>query len=119
MYRGCILIVEILTGSKHLNLDKYAMQATFIKIRFDLKCDWVGFGPDYQIYVNDELFIERTYTAISPEYYSEMLQIYAEPGRYKIHLKIISPQKHNLRMSSTRIEIGNGIIHSVTEFEIL
>ncbi len=95
------------------------MQATFIKVRFDLKCKWEGFGPDYQIYVNDELFTERTYRAVSPEYYSEMLQVYAVPGRYKIQLKVISPQKHNLRMSNTRIEIGNGVIHSNTEFEIL
>ena len=95
------------------------MQSAFIKVQFDLKCHWDGFGPEYRIFVNDELFVERVFRVKSPNYYIEMLQVISTPGRYRIRLEIISQFENDLTISNTRIEYGSGIVHSNTEFEIL
>jgi len=94
------------------------MKGNFIKIRFDLHCTWSGFGPEYRIYVNNELFTERTYLVKEPEYYKEMLQVKGPPGRYSIKLEPVEPHHNNFVMSNTHIEHGNGKIHNTTEFEI-
>ena len=95
------------------------METKFIKIRFNLHCVWKGFSPEYRIFVNDELFIERTYRVEEPYYYKEMLQVLGPPGLYKIELKAVPPYTNNFIMSDTYIEFGNGKIHNTTEFEIL
>ena len=65
------------------------METKFVKVSFDLDCEWSDSAPAYRIYVNDELFVERTW--IWRDYYlQEMLQISAEPGRYLVRVESLS-----------------------------
>ena len=59
------------------------METVFVKAKFDIDCDWEGLAPVYRIYVNDELFAERTYTWVD-QYLTEILQIEAPPDNMKL-----------------------------------
>ena len=80
------------------------MQSVFVKAVFDLDCEWKTQTPCYRIYVNDELFAERTWRW-TKEYLEEILQIQAPPGRY--HVKIQSlDQDSKFTAKNHRIEHG-------------
>lgn len=66
------------------------MDPIFVKATFDLKCDWEGLPPVYRIYVNDELFTERTWTW-TKHYLNEALQIQALPGTYTVTVQPVGP----------------------------
>jgi hypothetical protein len=85
--------------------DKYQMPTEFVKIKFDVYCDWTGTPPVYRIYVNDELFVERTY--IWPDQYlTEVLQIQAPVGQYRVKLKSMSTNPAKIRTLNHAVEYG-------------
>lgn len=59
------------------------MTKQFIQVLADINCEWEGLNPIYRVYVNDELFTERTWLWTDC-YLEEMLQIAAEPGEYSL-----------------------------------
>lgn len=79
----------------------------FVKAVFDLDCDWEGLPPVYRIYVNDELFTERTWRW-TQEYLEEMLQISAPPGQYRVRVEPVGPNLAQFRVANHRIEYGPG-----------
>ena len=81
------------------------MESVFIKAMFDLHCDWEGLAPIYRIYVNDELFAERTFIW-TDNYLAEMLQIQAPPGRYSVRLETVGPNLAKFHVENHRIEHG-------------
>lgn len=81
------------------------MKTAFVKVLFDLDCDWEGLPPVYRIFVNDELFAERTWIWTN-HYLQEMLQINAAPGQYKIRVVPVGPNLAQFRPSNWRIEVG-------------
>lgn len=83
------------------------MSTVFVKAWFDLDCEWEGLPPTYRIYVNDELFAERTWN-YTEHYLSEMLQILAEPGRYEITVRPVGPNLAEFTASNFRVEYGPG-----------
>lgn len=83
------------------------MEPVFVKAVFDLDCDWEGLPPSYRIYVDDELFTERTWRWTS-EYLEEILQIQAPPGKYQIRLEPIGPNLAQFHQRNFRIEYGPG-----------
>ena len=95
------------------------MEKHFVKVLFDLHCDWEGIAPDYRVYVNDELFCERTYKWEEPTYLTEILQVEAVPGQYKFTLEKVGPQISKFDIKDTRIEYGPGKIIDKHTFEIL
>jgi len=95
------------------------MEKHFVKVLFDLHCDWEGFPPDYRVYVNDELFCERTYKWEEPIYLTEILQVKAVPGKYRFTLEKVGPQISTFNIQDTRIEYGPGKIIDKHTFEIL
>jgi hypothetical protein len=95
------------------------METKFVKILFDLHCDWEGIAPDYRVYVNDELFTERTYRWEDPEYLTEMLQVQAKPGKYRFRLEKIGPQICKFNILDTRVAYGDAKIIDKHTFEIL
>jgi hypothetical protein len=95
------------------------METKFVKILFDLHCDWEGLQPDYRVYVNDELFCERTYRYQNPVYLTEILQIQAKPGTYRITLEKVGPQISTFEVLDTRIVYGPGEILDKHTFKIL
>jgi len=81
------------------------MEPVFVKAVFDLDCDWQGLPPAYRIYVEDELFAERTWRW-TEEYIEEMLQILALPGRYQVKLEPLQPNLAHFHPSNHKIEYG-------------
>ena len=84
------------------------MQTEFVKVKFDIFCDWEGTPPVYRVFVNDELFVERTYIW-HDVYLVEMLQIQAPLGQYKIRVKSAGPVKTKFKVRNRRIETGPGV----------
>jgi hypothetical protein len=98
--------------------DKYCMSAKFCKVSFDIFCDWEGMAPNYRLYVNDELYTERTF-AYEEAYLEEILQIYAEPGQYTLHLEPLQPNLAKFRIEDCRVVYGSARMLDRTRFEIL
>ena len=94
------------------------METKFVKVLFDLECDWELIPPDYRLYVNDELFAERTYQWSKPDYLIEMLQVEGKPGTYSIELDAYN-RVGNFKISNTRIEYGPGLIVDNNTFKII
>jgi len=74
----------------------------FVKALLEIHCDVVSPAPTYRVYVNDELFAERTYIW-EDHYPTEILQILAEPGQYRVRVESDST---NIRTQNPQIEVG-------------
>jgi len=85
------------------------MTRHFVKVLFDVYCEWQGPAPDYRVYVNGELFTERTFN-FTDAYLEEMLQIEAPEGNYRINCELVTQGLAKLRMENMRVEFGPGSI---------
>ena len=85
------------------------MEKKFVRVLADVDCDWEGLSPIYRVYVNDELFAERTWIW-TDQYLEENLQIEAEPGNYNLRWELVPPCLANLKVSNIRVEYGPGSI---------
>jgi hypothetical protein len=81
------------------------MTRKFVRVLADVNCDWEGLPPIYRVYVNDELFAERTWTW-TDEYLEEMLQVEAEPGKYRLRWELVPPHLATLRVENVRVDHG-------------
>lgn len=81
------------------------MNKKFVRVLADVHCDWEGLDPTYRVYVNEELFAERTY-AWPNCYLEEMLQIEAEPGKYKLRWELVPPHLAQLDVRNVRVDLG-------------
>ena len=81
------------------------MDTVFVKVMFDLDCEWEGLPPVYRVYVNDELFAERTWVW-TDQYLQEMLQMQAPPGQYRIRVTPVGPTLARFQPSNWKIEHG-------------
>lgn len=81
------------------------MQKQYVKVLCNIYCDWDALPPTYRLYVNDELFTERTWHW-TDFYLEEMIQIEAEPGEYKIHYELVPP--HMAKLTVKNFQIGHG-----------
>jgi len=90
----------------------------FIKVNFEVRCDWEGFPPDYRVYVNDEMFAERTFKWRNDTFIKEVLQIEAVPGIYTIRVDQLSPFTGTFDISAPTVLIGNAEVLDNNRFEI-
>jgi len=81
----------------------------FVRILADIDCEWEGLNPIYRVFVNDELFIERTW-AWPDQYLEEMLQIEAVPGEYELRWELVPPHLAQLTAKNIRVDLGPGQI---------
>jgi len=72
-------------------------------IKADVSVKWRGDPPSYRVYVNDEMFAERTWIW-REEYLEEMLQIDAPPGEYKLRWELVPPATGKITVKNVRIE---------------
>lgn len=93
------------------------MSRRFVQVLCDIDCDWEGLPPNYRVYVNDELFAERTWVW-TDERLEELLQISAEPGEYTITYELVPPHLATLKVLGVRIEDGPAKIISSQTFKI-
>ena len=81
----------------------------FIRVLCDVDCSWTETPPVYRVYVDDELFAERTWRW-RDEYLEEMIQIEAEPGEYVISYELVNSPGATLRVLNMRVDYGPGKI---------
>lgn len=84
-------------------MTKYTVNRVFVKILFDIDCVWADHAPSYRVYVNDELFSERTFIW-HEQYLTEILQVEAEPGNYCIRIESLDDR--NFIVTNRQIEHG-------------
>lgn len=87
------------------------MTKKFVRVLADVNCDWEGLDPTYRVYVNNELFAERTF-AWTDCYLEEMLQIEAKPGRYSLRWELVPPHLAKLSVENLRVDYGTGSIEN-------
>ena len=78
-----------------------------MRVLADVDCEWEGLMPTYRVYVNDELFTERTWRW-TDHYLEEMLQIEAEPGKYWLRWELVKPCLAKLSVTNVRVDLGPG-----------
>jgi len=81
----------------------------FIRVLCDVDCSWTETPPVYRVYVDDELFAERTWRW-RDEYLEEMIQIEAEPGEYVISYELVNSPGATMRVLNMRVDYGPGKI---------
>ena len=89
-----------------------------MRVLADLHCEWEGLNPIYRVYVNDELFAERTWRWTDC-YLEEMLQIEAEPGKYHLRWELVPPNLAQLHVENVRVDYGPGKIKNNVLLRIL
>lgn len=87
------------------------MTKKFVRVLADVDCEWEGLNPVYRVYVNDEMFAERTWYW-SDCYLEEMLQIEAVPGDYKIRFELVPPHLAWLTIKNIRVDYGPALIEN-------
>lgn len=84
------------------------MDKKAVRVLADLQCDWEGLSPIYRLYVNDELFVERTWIWDSGTYLEESVPITAEPGQYTLRWELVPPNLAKLTVENIRVNFGPG-----------
>jgi len=87
------------------------MTKQFVSVLADVECEWEGLDPIYRMYVNDELFTERTWRW-TDAYLEELIQINGEPGEYHLRWELVPPHLAKLTVKNIRIQYGPGIIEN-------
>jgi hypothetical protein len=82
----------------------------FVRVLCDVNCAWSGTPPVYRVYVDDELFAERTWVWTDVQL-EEMLQIEAEPGEYTIGYELATTTDAVLTATNLRVDFGPGNIN--------
>lgn len=63
------------------------MELQSVQFEYEVHCEWTGTPPVYRLYVNDELFTERTYIWIN-KYLKESVSIKVLPGDYVVRYEL-------------------------------
>ena len=93
-------------------LTKYLMQTKSVQVHCDVYCKWDGNDTRYRLYVNDELFTERSWIWNCKDYYlEEVIAIEAPPGLYKIRYELLEPSNSKLKIRNMRVTSKNAAIH--------
>lgn len=89
-----------------------------MRVLADIDCEWEGLDPVYRLFVNDELFAERTWRW-PHAYLEENIQIEAEPGKYRLRWELVPPHLATLTVKNVRVEHGPANIKDGTLLRIL
>ena len=93
------------------------MTTKFVQVTMDIDIEAVKEQPRYRVFVDNELFTERTWIW-QDQFLREMLQIEAPPGRYPIRVELVDPESGVLKLRNMRMLLGPGNIHkNVLEIE--
>lgn len=86
------------------------MRTEFVQAMIDVFIAWTGPHPRYRVWVNDELFTERTWIW-TDQYLEELLQIQAPPGDYTVRCELIDPEHASIKVRNLRVAQGPGHIN--------
>jgi hypothetical protein len=87
------------------------MNKKFVRVLADINCDWEGLNPIYRVYVNKELFAERTWSWTN-SYIQEMLQIEADSGCYELNWELVPPHLAKLSVSNVHVDFGPATVEN-------
>ena len=85
------------------------MQREFVIVTCDIYCKWTGPHPRYRVYVNNELFAERTWIW-HDVYLEEALQIQAPVGKYTVRVELVDTEHAAIKVRNLKIDHGPAII---------
>jgi hypothetical protein len=96
------------------------MQTKSVQVHCDVYCKWDNNDTRYRLYVNDELFTERTWIWPAKDYYlEEVIPIEAPPGQYTIRYELLEPTDSRLKIRNMRVASGNArFLDNQTTLEI-
>jgi len=94
------------------------MTTQYIRVLCDIHCKPKCKEPRYRVYVNNELFTERTWIWENA-YIQEALQIQAPPGKYELRVELVDPKSAILRIKGIRVEEGKAQVHKGDILEVL
>ncbi len=94
------------------------MANKFVSINFDLHCDWKRVPPVYRVYVNNELFTERTYIWGGTQYLKEMLQLNAPAGKYTVRVDNLGDADCVFKIRNMTVETGPAQVLDSKTFEV-
>ena len=95
------------------------MTTKFVQVHCDVDCEWQDTSPRYRIFVNGEMFTERTWIWRDC-YLEEIMPIEAEPGIYKIDFSMVNDGAGGkITATNFRVQTGDGIIVAPNSVEIL
>lgn len=83
------------------------MNTEFVTVLTDVYCTWTDTAPRYRVYVNDELFAERTWIWHNA-YLEEMLQIQAPPGQYIIRYELVHGYNEGAGLKTRNMRVNHG-----------
>ena len=83
----------------------------FVRVLADVNCKWEGLNPIYRVYVDDELFAERTWVW-TDAYLEELLQIEANPGDYRLRWELVPPHLARLKVQNIRVDYGPATVEN-------
>ena len=90
------------------------MTQQFVRVLADVHCDCApDQRPIYRLYVNDELFTERTWIWENV-YLEEVIPILAEPGDYVIRYELVPGTTAGLNIQNVRVAEGTATIQDST-----
>ena len=87
------------------------MTKKYVSVQADVHCEWEGLAPIYRVYVNDELFAERTWRW-TDMYLEENLEIEAEPGEYRMRFELVPPHLAHLQVKNIRVGHGPATVEN-------
>jgi hypothetical protein len=95
------------------------MRNKFVKINFDLHCDWKKAPPNYRVYVNHELITERTYIWGITQFLQENIQLNAPPGKYNIRVDNLGDPECQFKIRNLSAATGPVQVIDSKTFEIV
>ena len=87
------------------------MAQNYVRVVCNVYCRYEGLPPIYRVYVNDELFAERTWIWTDEFYLKEELQLNVAPGEYQIRYELVPPNLAELFVTQPVVDRGHGIIN--------
>lgn len=83
-----------------------------VLVSVDVHCRPWSPNPTYRLYVNDELFAERTWIW-HDVYLEELIPISAPPGDYLIKYQVIPPESATIKLKNFRVVETNGQVQLI------
>ena len=94
------------------------MRNETVQFNFDLLCNWDQTPPVYRVYVNDELFTERTYTWGVDQYINENLSIDSPPGQYVVRIENVGNNECTFKIRNLSVDLGHAHVVDSKTIEV-
>jgi hypothetical protein len=78
---------------------------SYVVVQCEVFSEWNEKPPRYRLFVNDELFVERTYIW-KEQYLEEVISIWVNPGDYRITYEMVPGDQGIFHIKNMRVEQG-------------